>query len=85
MWKDDLQKDVLALAKKYDLTMLVFAGTVKKSKECLVCAGGNYDQMVYGISGIVEQISNTDDMILMDDVIQDIKNVTADKVTKRFY
>ena len=84
MWKKELEKDLLDIVKKYNLTMMVFAGTVKNSKECLVCAGGHYDQMIYGISGIVEKISNADETILMDDVIHDVSTVTLQKSMSDF-
>lgn len=85
MWKKDLEKDLLDIVKKYNLTMMVFAGTVKNSEECLVCAGGHYDQMVYGMSGIIEKISKADESILMDDVIHDIKTVTLDKSVRKYF
>ena len=84
MWQKELEKDLLEITKKYDLTMMVFAGTVKNSDECLVCAGGHYDQMVYGLSGIIEKISKADDTILMEDVIHDVRNVTTEKRASRF-
>lgn len=78
MWQNELSKELVALAEKYGLVMVAFAGTVKNSEEALVMAGGEYDQLVYGLHGIIQKISK-DGAMLAEDVIADLDEITDER------
>lgn len=79
MWQQELQKEMAALAGKYGFTMMAFAATTKDSNQALVMAGGNYDQLIYGLSGIVEKIAGDEDLILPEDILADLEEITIEK------
>ena len=79
MWQENLQDDLKALAEKYGLSMMAFAGTVPDTKQALIMIGGNYDQLVYGMYGMVEKISLETNGVLPEDIIADLTDIVEEQ------